>query len=89
MIYNIKGKCGTYWGTPSIEDDKGNYYHRITQVDFELMGRIISAKLVPVGEMSCMGHGCGSGYSASGLLIEDHIVIPDDFINMRVYGEKI
>jgi len=75
--------CGVFWGAPSLIDESveagfQNINDRyisnesvISKMKVLIMGGRFSFKLVPIGEKSSMGHGCGSGYSASAIVLDD------------------
>jgi hypothetical protein len=87
--YNIKCKCTTYWGAPALVDEEGKYYVNVSSLKVKILKLFVPACLVPVGDSVNMGHGCGSGHSASGLIVRGYTVIPEDFVEMKFIGEKV
>lgn len=87
--YNIECKCTTYWGAPALVDEDGKHYVNVSSLEVNVLGEFVQVRLVPVGSSVNMGHGCGSGYSASGLSLYDYILIPENFKEMKFIGEMV
>ena len=79
-------KCSTYWGCPCLVDEDGVYFTSVVSICLILNDQPYEGELVGVGSMSNMGHGCGSGYSQSGIYIKDLgvTIIPEKYTTMEV-----
>ncbi len=82
-----KYKCSTYWGVPCLVGEDGEMITDVSGVLISLNNQVLEGKLIGVGSTSNLGHGCGSGYSASGIYIKglEITLTPDDYFVMKVF----
>jgi hypothetical protein len=78
---DVRVKLATYWGVPSLKHEGGEDYLE----KGKLLFRGVPVSLVGVGAQKCMGHGCGDGYTQSGLCEEDGtVIIPSGFFIINI-----